>query len=127
MKKKETDMALQTYVEEKQNRRGKLLIGFNKKLNRISLHKTSKDLLARSYGPFNCVLIKFDPEVKNSFWLAPCSEKELGAKKVNKTYVSISEALSKKMGLDSIKKESGSLPVYWDSKNNAVKIDVVSL
>jgi hypothetical protein len=87
--------------------------------------------MSKSFGPFNYVLFRFDPEVKNSFWLAPCSPDESGAKQIN-TYiksktVALSKGLMAKLNLKNILENTDSkrFPGNWDSRNKAIKIDIL--
>ena len=122
---------LETYVEKKAVKKpttqsDKFTISFNKKLKRLNFLKPTINLLEKTFGQFEYVLFKFNPKVKNSFWVSPCNPHEIGAKKLNKTFIVISKGLSEKIGLDNIEDKTGKLPLTWDYRYQAAKINIDS-
>lgn len=128
--KKGKKMAIQTYINGSKNslQKGKERVGWCAKIKTLNLYRATKIMVENQFGPFNFVLLKFDPDKKETFWISPCTEDELGAKRVfekNKTkLIRLSKGFLDNIGLKEI--ERGAFGVAWDKRNQGLKIDLTN-
>jgi hypothetical protein len=122
-------MVLELLLDKRHLHKGETMVSLNIKLRRLVLYKSSLDLMKEKYGQeFDHVLIFFDSEVPNCFWLRPASADEHGSRKLSPAsqscrMLSISLLIGK-LGLKG--EETQKLPLEWDEKNSSAKITVVT-
>lgn len=103
------------------------MVSINIKIKRLVLFKSALDLMTRKYGKkFENVLILFDSEVTNCFWLRPCSDNEHGARKLtpasrSSRTLSISLLIGK-LGLRG--EGTQKFALEWDEENSAAKVTI---
>lgn len=122
-------MVLEILIDQRNLYRGETMVSINIKLRRLVLFRSAIDLMVAKYGSkFENVLILFDSEVKDAFWLRPCSADEHGSRKLtaasrSSRTLSISLLIGR-LGLGG--EGTQKFPLEWDDENSAAKVTVVT-
>ena len=129
--KVQENLVLEELVVIADSRRGKTLNGetivsVNPKLKRMTLYKTTKNLMAEKSGQeFDHVLLLKSPTSKDKFWIRPCNPNQPGARKLNSN--GVTKTLSCSMLLHEVSwdpEKTVNLDVKWDDNYNALKVEV---
>jgi|SRR5271157_2457134 len=120
-------MATKVLIDDRYRHRGAEYVSINSKLSRLLLYKKGYQVIQENYGQdVEYVQILTDKDRPNFFWLKPCDSEAPGNRKMDRTSqhtrtVSIRALLKE---LEWKPSNTTRLPLEWDKKEEAARIDI---
>jgi hypothetical protein len=107
-------------------RRGRQAVSINGVMGRIVLYAGSYDAMcAGTKQKVEYVQLKMSPRYQRTFWICPCSPKEIGARHIHtsgQTMLLSAKALIDRLGLKNQK--TARYDAEWDSVNKGLVVDL---